>query len=157
MRCRRCQGKRLIKAGFDRVGRQVYRCSSCGFRQTCRSLSAFSGYRFPDEIIALAVRWYLRFRLPYVDVAELLAERGIHVDPSTVFDWVQHFAPLYEAAARPYRHHVGQRWSIDETYIRIAGQWCYAFRAIDENGQVIDVYVSRTRDTAAATPGTEGS
>lgn len=115
-----------------------------------RSNSAFSGYRFPDEIIALAVRWYLRFRLPYADVSELLAERGVHVNPSTIFDWVQQFTPLYQEAARPRRRRVGQRWSSDETYIRIAGHWYYAFRAIDEDGQVIDVYVSATRDTTAA-------
>jgi len=89
--------------------------------------------------------------LPYADLAELLAERGIHVDPSTIFDWVQQFTSLYQQAARPHRRRVGQQWSIDETYIRIAGRWCYAFRAIDEEGQVIDVYVSPTRDTAAAT------
>ncbi len=118
---------------------------------TARSSSVFSGYRFPDDVIALAVRWYLRDRLPYADLAELLAERGIHVDPSTIFDWVQHFTPLYQEAARSRRHRVGQQWSIDETYMRIAGRWCYAFRAIDEEGQVIDVYVSPTRDTAAAT------
>ena len=64
---------------------------------------------------------------------------------------VQHFTPLYKNVARPHRRRVGARWSIDETYIRIAGRWCYAFRAIDEEGQVIDVYVSPTRDTAAAT------
>ncbi len=89
--------------------------------------------------------------MPYVDLAELLVERGVHVDPSTIFDWVQQFTPLYQDAARPRRRRVGQRWSIDETYIRISGRWCYAFRAIDEQGQVIDVYVSSTRDTAAAT------
>jgi len=64
---------------------------------------------------------------------------------------VQQFTPLYKETARPHRRRVGGRWSIDETYIRIAGRWCYAFRAIDEEGQVIDVYVSPTRDTAAAT------
>jgi len=84
-------------------------------------------------------------------VSELLAERGVQVDPSTVFDWVQQFTPLYKDAARPHRRRVGRRWSIDETSIRIAGRWCYAFRAIDEEGQVVDVYVSPTRDTAAAT------
>ena len=151
MQCDRCRGEQFTKAGRDRQGRQLYRCQACGRRITARSGSTFSGYRFPDEIIALAVRWYLRFRLPYADVAELLAERGIHVDPSTVFDWVQHFTPLYQEAARPHRREVGRHWSIDETYIRIAGRWCYAFRAIDEEGQVIDVYVSPTRDKAAAT------
>src|SRR6202040_3544136 len=118
-------------------GLQRYRCAACGRRQTARSASAFCRYRFPDDVIALAVRWYLYYRLPYADVAELLAERGVHVDPSTVFDWVQQFTPLYKEAARPYRHRVGGRWSIDETYVRLAGTWCYVFRAIDERGQVI--------------------
>ncbi len=149
MRCQRCAGEQFVKAGFDRATRQLYRCTTCGRRQTVRS--AFCGYRFPDDVIALAVRWYLRFRLPYADVSELLAERGIHVDPSSVFDGVQPFTPLYKDAARLKRRRVGRRWSIDETYVRIAGQWCYAFRAIDEDGQVIDVSVSPTRDTAAAT------
>jgi len=151
MQCQRCGGSEFTKAGRDRTGRQLYCCGTCGRRQTRRSASAFCGYRFPDDVIALAVRWYLRFHLPYADVSELLAERGVHVDPSTVFDWVQQFTPLYKETARPHRRRVGGRWSIDETYIRIAGRWCYAFRAIDEEGQVIDVYVSPTRDTAAAT------
>jgi len=82
---------------------------------------------------------------------ELLAERGVHVDASTIFDWVQRFTPLYKEMARPHRHRVGTRWAVDETYIRLAGRWVYAYRAIDEHGQVIDVYLSETRDTAAAT------
>ena len=84
-------------------------------------------------------------------MTELLAERGIHVDPSTIFDWVHQFAPLYQEAARSRCHVVGGRWSVDETYIRIAGVWCYAYRAIDEHDQVIDVYVSTTRDQGATT------
>ncbi len=80
---------------------------SCRRRQSERSVSAFRGYRFPDEIIALAVRWYLRFRLSYADVTELLAERGIHVDASTIFDWVQQFTSLYQDAARSRRQAVG--------------------------------------------------
>ena len=151
MQCAWCKGERLTKAGFDQQARQILRCRPCGRRQTDRSVSAFSGYRFPDDVIALAVRWYFRFRLSYADLVELLAERGVQVDPSTVFDWVQHFTPLYQDAARPYRHRVGGRWAVDETYVRMAGKWVYAYRAIDEDGQVIDVYLSERRDTAAAT------
>jgi transposase-like protein len=128
-----------------------FRCSACQARQTARSTSPFAGYRFPDAIIALAVRWYLHYRLPYANVAELLAERGVYVDASTVFDWVQRFAPLYQEAARPQRKRVRGKWSIDETYIKVAGVACYVFRAIDEWGQVIDVYVSPARDAEAAT------
>jgi len=65
MQCQRCGGSEFTKAGRDRTGRQLYCCGTCGRRQTRRSASAFCGYRFPDDVIALAVRWYLRFHLPY--------------------------------------------------------------------------------------------
>src|SRR5215210_6461526 len=150
MRCERCAGERFTKAGRDRFGRQLSRCSGCGRRVTARTGSAFSGYRFPGEVIALAVRWYLRYRLSYVEVAELLAERGVAVDPSTIYDWVQAFTPRFLEAARTYRTRVGTRWRVDETLLKIGGRWRYAFRAIDEHGQVIDVYLSDRRDAASA-------
>jgi transposase, IS6 family len=77
--------------------------------------SAFAGFRFPPDVIVLAVRWYLRFGLSYRDVEELLAERGIEVDHVTVYRWVQRFTPLLAEAARPCRHAVGHRWWVDET------------------------------------------
>ena len=92
MQCDRCGGKQFRKAGQDRQGRQVYQCRAYKGRVTERSGSAFNGYRFPDDVIALAVRWYLRYRLSYAAVVEWLAERGIIVDPSTVYDWVQALA-----------------------------------------------------------------
>jgi len=112
--------------------------------------SAFVGYRFPPEVITLAVRWYLRFGLSYRDVEELLAERGIDVDHVTVYRWVHRFAPEFAQAARARRHIVGDRWHVDETYLKIGGTWRYLFRAIDQFGQVIDVYLSPRRDAAAA-------
>jgi transposase, IS6 family len=111
--------------------------------------SAFTGFCFPPEVIVLAVRWYLRFALSYRDVEELLAERGVEVDHVTVYRWVLRFTPLLAEAARPCRHAVGDRWQVDETYVKVAGQWRYVYRAIDQFGQVIDVFVSRRRDTAA--------
>src|SRR6202140_1678139 len=110
-------------------------------------ISAFAGFRFPPEVIVLAVRWYLRFGLSYRDVEELLAERGIEVDHVSVFRWVQRFTPVLADAARPCRHAVGDRWYVDETYVKVAGRWRYVYRAIDQYGQIIDVYV---RDTRAA-------
>lgn len=71
---------------------------------------AFAGYRFPPEVILLAVRWYLRFGLSYRDLEELLAERGIEVDHVMVYRWVQRFTPLLVEAARRCRHAVGERW-----------------------------------------------
>ena len=112
--------------------------------------SGFAGFRFPPEVILLAVRWYLRFGLSYRDLEELLAERGVAVDHVTLHRWVQRFTPLLIDAARPCRHAVGRRWFVDETYVKVAGVWRFVYRAIDGYGQVIDVYVSARRDIAAA-------
>jgi len=112
--------------------------------------SAFAGFCFPPEVIVLAVGWYLRFGLSFRDVEELLAERGVEVDHVTVYRWVQRFTPLLAEAARPCRHAVGNRWHVDETYVKVAGRWRYVFRAIDQLGQVIDVFVSAQRDGRAA-------
>ena len=91
-------------------------------------VSAFRGFRFPPEVIVLAVRWYLRYGLSYRDVEELLAERGIEVDHVSLFRWVQRFTPLLLDAARPCRHAVGDRWYVDETYVKVAGRWRYVYR-----------------------------
>jgi transposase-like protein len=112
--------------------------------------SAFTGFRFPPEVIAVAVRWYLRFGLSYRDVEELLLERGVEVDHVTVYRWVQRFTPLLLDAARFGRHCPGDRWFVDETYVKVNGVWRYVYRAIDQYGQVIDVLLSARRDAAAA-------
>ena len=119
-------------------------------RPTPIARTAFAGFCFPPDVIVLAVRWYLRFGLSYRDVEELLSERGIEVDRVTVYRWVQRFTPLLAEAARPCRHAVGDRWQVDETYVKVAGQWRYVYRAIDQFGQIIDVLVSSRRDLRAA-------
>jgi transposase-like protein len=100
-------------------------------------------------VIVLAVHWYLRYGLSYRDVEELLAERGVQVDHVTIYRWVQRFTPLLIDAARPCRHATGDRWCVDETYVKIAGRWVYVYRAIDQFGQVIDVLVAEKRDMVA--------
>ena len=98
----------------------------------------------------MAVRWYLRYGLSYRDVEELLAERGVKVDHVSVYRWVVQFTPLFADAARPCRHATGDRWFVDETYLKVAGTWQYLHRAVDQYGQVIDVLLSERRDAAAA-------
>jgi transposase-like protein len=102
------------------------------------------------EVIMVVVRWSLRYGLSYRDIEELLADRNIEVDHVSIFRWVQRFTPLLAEAARPCRHRVGDRWWVDETYVKVSGRWRYVYRAIDQFGQVIDVYVSTRRDSAAA-------
>jgi transposase, IS6 family len=78
----------------------------------------------------------------YRDVEELLTERGVEVDHVTIYHWAQRFTPLLADAARPCRHRVGARWWVGETYVKVAGRWRYVYRAVDQFGQVIDVFVS---------------
>jgi transposase-like protein len=101
-------------------------------------------------VIVVAVRWYLRYGLSYRDVEELLAERGVQVDHVTVYRWVQRFTPLLADAARFARHSPGDRWFVDETYVKVNGVWRYVYRAIDQYGRLIDVLLSVRRDAQSA-------
>jgi transposase-like protein len=150
MACIRCGSRATRRDGHTRLGGQRWRCNRCRRRFTARSASAFSRRGFADEAIAVAVRWYVRYRLSYADVAEWLAERGLRVDRSTVYRWVRRFLPLLGEAARRYRRPVGGYWRVDETYCRLNGRWAYCYRAIDQDGQIVDVYVSQRRNAAAA-------
>ncbi|WP_426502945.1 IS6 family transposase [Dactylosporangium sp. McL0621] len=112
--------------------------------------SAFAAFRFPPDVIVVAVRLYLRYGLSYRDVEELLLERGVEVDHVTIFRWVQRFTPLLADVAGFCRHSPGDRWFVDETYVKVGGVWRYVYRAVDQHGQIIDVLVSTRRDAAAA-------
>ena len=111
--------------------------------------SAFAGFRFPAEVIVVAIRWYVRFNLSTA-TSRLLVERGVEVDHVTVFRWVRRFTPLLADAARFARHSHSDRWFVDETYVKVNGVWRYVYRAVDQHGQVIDVLVSSRRDADAA-------
>jgi transposase-like protein len=106
--------------------------------------------RFPVAIILLCVRWYCKYGISYHDLAEMMSERGVNVDPSTIFRWVQCYAPEIEKRVRPYQGHRSGSWRVDETYVRVGGCWRYLFRAVDKHGRLIASMLSDRRDTGAA-------
>lgn len=113
-------------------------------------MSLFKRRRFPDEIILLCVRWYCKYGISYRDLAEMMQERGVEVDPSTIFRWVQRYAPELEKRVRRYQGHRSGSWRVDETYVRVGGRWKYLFRAVDKHGQLIDFMLADRRNTRAA-------
>jgi transposase-like protein len=113
-------------------------------------LSLFKRRRFPVEIILLCVRWYCKYGISYRDLAEMMEERGVNVDPSTIFRWVQRYAPEIEKRARRYQGFRSGSWRVDETYVRVGGKWKHLFRAVDKHGQLVDFVLSDRRNTRAA-------
>jgi transposase-like protein len=95
-------------------------------------LSLFERRRFPVAIILLCVRWYCKYGISYRDLAEMMSERGVRVDPSTIFRWAQRYAPEIENRVRPYQGHRSGSWRVDETYVRVGGRWRYLFRAVPQ-------------------------
>ncbi len=111
----------------------------------------FKRHRFPREIILLAVRWYCRYPLSCRDVRDMLAERGVAVDASTINRWVRKFGPEIRRRARTrHRSWRGLQWHVDETYLRVGGRWRYLWRAVDQFGQLIDFRLTARRDAKAA-------
>src|SRR5919199_490991 len=98
----------------------------------------FKGRQYPGDVILMAVRWYLRYPLAYEHVAELLAERGLAVDRSCVWRWVQAYAPELNKRCRRYLKSTNKSYRVDETYIKVKGQEKYLYRALDSTGQTID-------------------
>ena len=115
-----------------------------------RRPALFRGRHFDDEIIVLCVRWYLRYPLSYRHLEEMMAERGLTVDHSTVARWVLRYAPLLNQRIRAEMRRPNASWRVDETYLRVAGQWAYLYRAIDSAGNTIDFLLSPKRDLVAA-------
>jgi putative transposase len=111
---------------------------------------SFKGAHFVRDIILTCVRWYLAYPLSYRQVEELMEERGVSVDHATIQRWVLKYSPHLEAAFHRRKRPVGRSWRMDETYIRVKGQWRYLYRAVDTSGQTIDFLLTEHRDTEAA-------
>ena len=114
-------------------------------------MSDFKGRHFEGEIVLWAVRWYCRYGVSYRDLEQMLGERGVVVDHSTIYRWVQKYAPEMEKRLRwQWRVPRSTSWRVDETYVKVRGEWAYLYRAVDKHGDTIEFYLSPTRNTAAA-------
>jgi putative transposase len=111
---------------------------------------SFQGAHFPPEIILMGVRWYLAYPLSTRHVEELMLERGVHVDHSTVNRWVVKYSPQLEEAFHRRKRPVWVSWRMDETYVKVKGEWRYLYRAVDKHGQTIDFLLTEHRDTESA-------
>jgi len=101
-------------------------------------------------IILLCVRWYLRYSLTYRDLEEIMAARGLSVDHVTIWRWVQRYAPILNQRIRREMRHPNRSWRVDETYVKVAGNWAYLYRAVDSGGETIEFMLSPKRDLIAA-------
>ena len=111
---------------------------------------SFKGAHFPQDIILTSVRWYVAYPLSYRHVEELMEERGVSVDHATIQRWVVKYSPQLEEAFHRRKRPVWVSWRMDETYIKVKGQWRYLYRAVDKHGQTIDFLLTEQRDEAAA-------
>ena len=112
---------------------------------------SFSGAQFPKEVILFAVFFYVRYGVSYRDVEEIMEERGVNVDHATLNRWVIKYSPLIALAAKKNKRAVATSWRMDETYIKVKGEWVYLYRAVDKFGDTVDFMLSEKRDEAAAT------
>src|SRR5437764_13939736 len=110
----------------------------------------FRRRHFEDQVIVVCVRWYLRYCLTLRDLEELMAERDLSVDHSTIGRWVLRYAPELNKRIRREIRRPNRSWRVDETYVRVAGQWTYLYRAVDSTGETIDFMLSPKRDAIAA-------
>src|SRR5215510_3503533 len=117
--------------------------------ESCRP-ALFWKRKFEPHVIVTCVRWYCRFCLSLRDLKELMAERGLVVDHTTIWRWVQRYGPEVHRRLRGNVKQKSSTWHMDETFVRIAGRWLYLFRAVDSHGQTVDFYLSETRDREAA-------
>ncbi len=133
------------------LGYQTFRCAACWRSFNERTGTSFNFLEYPTDVVLLVVLWRLRYKLSLRDLAEMFLERGFVFSHETVRDWEARFAPLLAEHLRAKRWgQAGRSWYVDETYVKVNGQWCYLYRAIDRSGALVDVTLSERRAMAAA-------
>jgi transposase-like protein len=133
------------------LGYRTFHCSVCKRLFNERTGTAFNFLEYPTDVVLLVVLWRLRYKLSLRDLAEMFVARGIVFTHEAVRNWEARFAPLIADQLRRKRHgQAGSCWHIDETYVKVHGKWCYLYRAIDGNGNLIDAMLSEKRGMDAA-------
>ena len=152
MDCPHCRSAATTeRSDSTTLGYRRFRCRHCdrGFNE--RTGTAYNWPQYPTDIVLLVVLWRLRYKLSLRDPAEMFLERSFVFTHETVREWEAKLAPLVADELRKRRRGlVGESWYVDETFIKLDGQWYYLHRAIDRNGHLVDVRLSETRDLAAA-------
>ena len=120
------------------------------FTLSSGSSSLFKRRHFDSSIIILCVRWYVTYKLSYRDLRDMMAERGINLAHTTILRWVQRYVPEFDKKWSRFACPVGTSWRVDETYIRVRGEWKYLYRAVDKQGNTVDFMLSEHRDIEAA-------
>jgi len=110
----------------------------------------FKWRHYEVSVILLCVTWYLRYALSYRDLAEMMSERGLLIEHTTIYRWVQDYAPEIEQRSRPHLKKSNDSWRVDETYVKVRGKWMYLYRAVDSSGQTLDFQLNATRSKRAA-------
>ncbi|WP_115332828.1 IS6 family transposase [Legionella busanensis] len=111
----------------------------------------FKWRHFHGEVILQCVRWYFKYGISYRDLEEIMSERGLSIDHTTVYRWVQHYVPELKKRLEWYKRRYSRRWHLDETYVKVKGEWKYLYRAINESGQTIDFYLSHQCNAKSTT------
>ena len=152
MDCPHCHSKNTkpIKRKTT-LGYTQFYCAGCGKQFNERSGTKLNFIEYPTEVVMIAVHYYYRFKVSLDDVVELMKMRGFHMSHQTIHNWVQTFGVDLGLKLRQRRQgQPGSKWHVDSTYLKIEGRWRYFYRAIDKEGNLVDVYLSDVRDQAAA-------
>jgi putative transposase len=152
MACPYCQGDTTQELQRrTTLGYRLFWCRPCRRTFNERTGTPFNHLQVPTDIVLLVVLWRLRYKLSLRDLAEMFLTRGFTFTHETVREWEERFAPLLTERLRAKRRgKAGVKWHADETYVRVQGRWCYLYRAIDADGNLVDSMLSVTRDMTAA-------
>ena len=152
MTCLRCGSDRTsLHRRRTSLGYRTFTCRACRRLFNERTGTPFNDLQYPTDIVLRSVLWRLRYKLSFRDVAEMLLERGFEVTHETVREWEFRFAPLVADQLRAKRRgRAGESWYLDETYVKVSGRWCYLYRAIDRDGELLDSMLSEYRNRQAA-------